>query len=235
MRTIAVLDPLGMYYSLYAGPSKSCWCVARSWSDIEIKMIFKRTASVSILNKPISYYDAILYTGVPAFSCSPQSPTDRFVQIERSRALSAALSYSPTKVINAGWHLSDNWTVQSPEYMTLLLARLGWRIPQIRYSLTADGRFRKSLNPEPHSKCFLLIDVRDYYLTPDKIVDRDAVSAALIKRTRSYFLGLQLDWICLLLATDSFGSVYAYGLTVAVPTEFGAESISRILGGVFGE
>jgi hypothetical protein len=234
MPSLAVIDPSGMYSALYTGLDRSWWHVAESWSDIEFDLVSNQIASVKILGRPIGSYEAIIYTGAPSSDHPPSSPTETFVRTERSRALATALSLSRTKVINAGWHLSDNWTVQSPEYQILALAQLGWSVPSIRYDFTLAGRSHKTLTPQPKRKFFLVIDARSFYLASYVLAGSGAIPDRLVKQTRNYMMKLGLDWVCLVLAADELGAVYVYGLTVAVPAELGSESMSELLGGVLG-
>jgi hypothetical protein len=131
-------------------------------------------------------------------------------------------------VINSGWHLSDNWTAQSPQYQTAKLAELGWPVTTVELQLDSSG-FSRRLRHEEYPKALVVANRHRHYnvfLTPGS---EFFAPDHLLSATREYIGTLGLDWATLALAVESPTRYFVCGFGIAWPAELDLEAATALI------
>jgi hypothetical protein len=229
-RRIAVLDPL----NILQGPRSiaerlgfTCIDVLH-WADIHLAYVYRENVHLELAGIPLREFSAVLYSGVPLENEKVASDDVHFIRTERERALVAAFRITGTRVINSGWHLSDNWTVQSPQYQVVKLGELGWPVTTLELHLGASG-FSRRLHHEECPKALVVANRYRHYIVSLTPGSEFCAPNHLLANTREYIGALGLDWATLALAVESRTRYFVCGFGISWPTELKTEAATALI------
>jgi hypothetical protein len=199
-----------------------------SWVDVEFLYVQGQHTNVSLSGVPLDDIAAILYSGAPDDRI--RDPRDyAFVKTERDRALAAAFKTYGSRVINAGWALSDDWTCQTPEFQLLKLGDAGWPIADVVWRFDPACGISKETYGTELPTVLLVVGCKLHYGIASGNGPEFAMPDRLLRATRRHLQDLGLDWATVPIAFESRSRFAACGFGTWLPAEMSCDMRTALL------